>query len=276
MLVIACRWIVCNELLYSVTNWKHFFSQCPAINVFWRSFWNMHVVESFAYTLSTTLYYPTMYLYFQKLFLFSIHVRFFLITSCAVKCKLLLSTAHLRMKDANGKGKSETWRWLTRFNIIMSPITVQFKIWEYYHNKASVVLVMYREKKLNREQKQLLISCVWLFLEQRLSNKLLTRSVFKSLSNLYSEGLKNIFKPTSRIHSYNVWGALNNVFVPRPCTEAAMWAFSFRGAVMWNGLENELKDKINLNSFNSALTLSWTRDCFEGVGGLIFVYLILG
>ena len=36
----------------------------------------------------------------------------------------------------------------------MSPIMVKFKIWEYYHNKAkaSVVLVMYREKKLNREQ----------------------------------------------------------------------------------------------------------------------------
>ena len=27
------------------------------------------------------------------------------------------------------------------------------------------------EKKLNREQKQLLISCVWSFLEQQLSNK---------------------------------------------------------------------------------------------------------
>ena len=48
------------------------------------------------------------------------------------------------------------------------------------------------------------------------------------------------------------------------------------GAVIWNGLENEFKDKINLNSFKFALTLSWTRDCFEGVGWLIFVYLILG
>ena len=61
----------------------------------------------------------------------------------------------------------------------MSLITVKFKIWEYYHNKAkaSVVLVMYREKKLNREQKQLLISCVWSFVEQRLSDKQLSRSV---------------------------------------------------------------------------------------------------
>ena len=28
------------------------------------------------------------------------------------------------------------------------------------------------------------------------------------------------------------------------------------GAVMWNGLENVLKDEINLNSFKSALSLS--------------------
>ena len=33
----------------------------------------------------------------------------------------------------------------------------------------------------------------------------------------------------------------NNVFVPRPRTEAAKRAFSYRGAVMWNGLGNNLK-----------------------------------
>ena len=38
--------------------------------------------------------------------------------------------------------------------------------------------------------------------------------------------------------------------------QAAKQAFSYRGAVMRNGLENELKDEINLNSFNSTLTLS--------------------
>ena len=46
-----------------------------------------------------------------------------------------------------------------------------------------------------------------------------------------------MFKPTSGVHSYNVRGASNNIFVPRPCTEAAKRAFSYRGAVMWNGLE---------------------------------------
>ena len=95
----------------------------------------------------------------------------------------------------------------------------------------------------------------WDTLEQR-SAKQLAIIVFKSLNNLYPESLKNMFKPTSGVHSYNVRGASNNIFVPRPRTEAAKRAFSYRGAVMWNGLENVLKDEINLNSFKSALSLS--------------------
>ena len=65
-----------------------------------------------------------------------------------------------------------------------------------------------------------------------------------------------MFKPTSGVHSYNVRGASNNVFVPRPRTEAAKWALSYMGAVMWNGPENVLKDEINLNFFKSALSVS--------------------
>ena len=71
----------------------------------------------------------------------------------------------------------------------------------------------------------------WDSVEQRLF-KQLAISVFKSLHNLYPEGLKNMknmFKPTSRIHSHNVRGSSNNVFVPRPRTRAAKRAFSYRG-----------------------------------------------
>ena len=68
----------------------------------------------------------------------------------------------------------------------------------------------------------------WGSLEQRRS-KQLAISVFKSLNNLYPESLKKVFKPTSGVHSYNVRGASNNVFVSRPSTEAAKRAFSYRG-----------------------------------------------
>ena len=60
----------------------------------------------------------------------------------------------------------------------------------------------------------------WDTLEQRHS-MLLTISVFKSLNNLYPQSSKNVFQPTSTVHSYNVQGASNNVFVPKPRTEAA-------------------------------------------------------
>ena len=68
----------------------------------------------------------------------------------------------------------------------------------------------------------------WDTLEQRRS-KQLAISVFKPLNNLYPESLKNMFKQTSRVHSYNVRGASKNVFVPKPQAEAAKRAFSYRG-----------------------------------------------
>ena len=55
----------------------------------------------------------------------------------------------------------------------------------------------------------------WDPLEQRRS-KQLAISVFKSLNNLYPDSLKNVFKPISGVHSYNVRGASNNVFVQGP------------------------------------------------------------
>ena len=66
--------------------------------------------------------------------------------------------------------------------------------------------------------------------------KALTISAFKSMNNLFPEGLKNMFKPTNWVHSYNVRGSSNNFFVPRTRTEAAKRAISYRGAVMWNDL----------------------------------------
>ena len=107
----------------------------------------------------------------------------------------------------------------------------------------------------NTRSAEILQDLRWDTVEQRRS-KQLAISVFKSLNNLCPESLKNMFKPTSGVHSYNVRGASNNIFVPRPRTEAAKRAFSYRGAVMWNGLENVLKDEINLNSFKPALSLS--------------------
>ena len=118
-------------------------------------------------------------------------------------------------------------------------------------NRAGKIITL---SDYNTRSAAILQELGWDTLEQRHS-MLLTISVFKSLNNLYPQSSKNVFQPTSTVHSYNVQGASNNVSVPKPRTEAAKQAFSYRGAVMWNGLENELKDGINLNSFNSALSM---------------------
>ena len=93
------------------------------------------------------------------------------------------------------------------------------------HNRAGRIITF---SDYNRRSTDILQDLRWDPLEQRRS-KQLAISVFKSLNNLYPESLKNVFKPTSGAHSYNVHGASNNVFVPRPSTEAAKWAFSYRG-----------------------------------------------
>ena len=95
-------------------------------------------------------------------------------------------------------------------------------------NRAGRVIMF---SDYNRKSVDILRDLRWDPLEQRRS-KQLAISVFRSLNNLYPESLKNVFKPTSGVHSYNVRGASNNLFVPRPSTEAAKRAFSYRGAVM--------------------------------------------
>ena len=62
-----------------------------------------------------------------------------------------------------------------------------------------------------------------------------------------------MFEPTSDIHSYNLRGSSNNIFIPRPRTEAAKRSFSYRGAVLWNDLPDESKTKLTVLSFKAAL-----------------------
>ena len=60
----------------------------------------------------------------------------------------------------------------------------------------------------------------WDTLEQK-RTKQLAISVFKARNNFHPTRLKSMFEPTSNIHSYNLRGNSNNIFIPRPRTEAA-------------------------------------------------------
>ena len=88
----------------------------------------------------------------------------------------------------------------------------------------------------------------WDTLEQRRS-KQLAISVFKSLSNFYPASLKNVFKPTSGVHSYTTYEVPQKMFLYQgPVLKLLSGLLAIRGwgggAVMWNGLENVLKDEI--------------------------------
>ena len=106
-------------------------------------------------------------------------------------------------------------------------------------------------------------------------SKQLAIIVFKSVNNLYPESLKNVFKSTSGVHYYNVRGVSNNVFVPRPPIEVAQRAFSCGLLVMWNGVENVLKDEINLNVRLTSENFVCTHlfnGIHENLERLLFIY----
>ena len=79
----------------------------------------------------------------------------------------------------------------------------------------------------------------WETFNQKLTKQLAV-CVYKTINNLFPTGLKSLFEPTSQIHSYNLRGSLNNIFIQRPQNDAPKKSFSYRGAVLWNSLPNEV------------------------------------
>ena len=79
----------------------------------------------------------------------------------------------------------------------------------------------------------------WETFDQRLTKELVV-CVYKSINNLFPTGLKSIFESTSPIHSYNLRGSSNNIFIQRLQTDPPRKSFSYRSAVLWNSLPNEI------------------------------------
>ena len=88
----------------------------------------------------------------------------------------------------------------------------------------------------------------WVTLENRQS-KLLAVSVYKCINAFYPEGISAMFNSTASVHSHNLRGSSNIIFITRPHTEAGKQAFSYRGAVLWNSLPSDLRNQPNLKSF---------------------------
>ena len=88
--------------------------------------------------------------------------------------------------------------------------------------------------------------------EQRRAKQLAV-CVYKSVNNLFPVGLTSLFKPISQVHTYNLRGSSNNTFIRRSETDAARKSFSYRDAVLWNGLPNETKTQPSITSFKNSL-----------------------
>ena len=83
--------------------------------------------------------------------------------------------------------------------------------------------------------------------------KQLKSSLFKTVNHLVPEYLSDKFVNVNTTHRHNLRGAQNNLFIPRPNTEAPKKSFCYRGAVTWNSLSVEAKQATTLNSFYSAI-----------------------
>ena len=60
--------------------------------------------------------------------------------------------------------------------------------------------------------------------------------MFKTMNSQVPEYISEEFVLRNSIHNHNLRGPEHNIFIPRPNTEALKKAFSYRGAISWNGL----------------------------------------
>jgi hypothetical protein len=77
--------------------------------------------------------------------------------------------------------------------------------------------------------------------------------MFKVFNKIAPDYLQNLFKPTSEVHSYNLRGSQFDLQPPKPRTNFMKRSFSYRGAIAWNELSNEIRKLSSLTAFKRAL-----------------------
>ena len=92
----------------------------------------------------------------------------------------------------------------------------------------------------------------WETLDERRTMQLAV-CVYNTINNLFPTSLESLFERTSQIHSYNLKGSSNNIFIRRLQADAIKKSFSYRVAVLWNSLLKEVKTKPSVALFKSAL-----------------------
>jgi hypothetical protein len=77
--------------------------------------------------------------------------------------------------------------------------------------------------------------------------------MYKTLNDGTPNYLTKMFENTRNIHSHNLRGFSDNVFVPGPNSESGKRSFKYRGAVLWNSLPDDIKSLTTLSSFRKSL-----------------------
>ena len=89
---------------------------------------------------------------------------------------------------------------------------------------------------------------MWDKLKTRLYKQLAVL-MYKTVNRSTPTNSTRIFEYVNTVHSYK----LRDSDVPRTYTEAGQNSFHYQGAVLWNGLSNDVKSQVRLRSFKEFL-----------------------
>ena len=80
--------------------------------------------------------------------------------------------------------------------------------------------------------------------------------MYKAMNGLVTSSLSQLFTKTGEIHNYSLRNSADSLFVPRPNSEALKKSFSYRGAIQWNALSENLTKASSFSVFKSNLSHS--------------------
>jgi hypothetical protein len=77
--------------------------------------------------------------------------------------------------------------------------------------------------------------------------------MYKTMNGRTPDYLTKMFDSITSINSHNLRYSNYNTFVPRPNTEAGKSSYSYRGAVLWNSLPIDIRNKPSLHLCKNSL-----------------------
>ena len=120
-------------------------------------------------------------------------------------------------------------------------------------NRAARIIMNYK----NESGQSLLArnALGWINLEERRA-QMKARLMYKSINNLASERLSNLFQNSSTIYDYDLRGSSTRLCLAKPKTEFLKKSFSYNGAYVWNHIPEEIRNSELYNSFCQKLSSS--------------------